>query len=149
MERSIEELEAEAQRLNKKTEEGLANFNPAENFKTDLENRFMAMLVEILKEDGPAIALSQRTLDKYTEEEAIREMKVSDEDLELMDDKLKFKLFIVYVFNKVVKNRVIPLSEVKLMQVNNEYLRNKVVESKDDYENLRVVFKLLEKRPMN
>lgn len=146
MSRDIKELENEAQNLAKKTADDLNNFNPEETFKTDLENRFMAMIVEILKEDGPAIAISKRTLDKYTEEDAIKEMKVSEDDLKMMDDRLKFKLFIVYVFNKVVKNRVIPFNEVKVMQINSDYLKNKVIESKDDYENLRVVFKLLEKR---
>lgn len=146
MSRDIKELENEAQNLANKTAQQLSQFNPEETFKLDLENRLMAMLVEILKEDGPAIALSKRTLDKYTEEDAIKEMKVSDEDLKLLDSKLKFKLFIVYVFNKVVKNRVIPFNEVKVMQINTEYLKNKIIESKDDFENLRVVFKLLEKR---
>lgn len=146
MSRDVKELENEAQNLANKTAETLNKFNPEETFKLDLENRFMAMIVEILKEDGPAIAISKRTLDKYTEEDAIREMKVSNEDLKLLDDKLKFKLFIVYVFNKVVKNRVISFNEVKVMQINSEYLKDKVIESKDDFENLRVVFKLLEKR---
>lgn len=139
----------EMEKIAKQTMNNLNGFNEEETFKNDIENRMMAVLVNILKEDGPAIAISYLTLDKYKEEDAIRDMKVSEEDLKYLDDKLKRKLFIVYVFNKVVKNKVLEFKDIKVMQVNTEYMKNKLIESKDDYENLRVVFKLLEKKPMS
>lgn len=139
----------EMEDIAKKTMQNLNEFDSDETFRDDIENRMMAVIVEILKQDGPAIALSYLTLDKYTDEDMIREMQISEEDRELLGDRLLNKLFIMYVFNKVVKNKVMPFKDLKVMQVNTEYLKNKIIKSEEDHAGLRVVFRLLEKRAVN
>lgn len=139
----------EMEDIAKKTMENLNKFDSEQMFKDDIENRMMAVIVEILKTEGPVIALSHLTLNKYTDEDMIREMEVSKEDQELLDERLMGKLFIMYVFNKVVKNKVISFKDLKVMQVNTEYLRNKIIKSEEDHAGLRVIFRLLEKRPVN
>lgn len=139
----------ESKGLAQQAEEKLASFNYAENFVYDIENRLLAIMVDILKKEGPVVALSYRTLEKYTEEEAIKEMEVSEEDLTMFNDGLKRKLFLVYVFNKAIKNTVIPFKDVKVMEVNSDFLKGKVIASEDDFKSYRVVFKLLDKRPMS
>lgn len=139
----------EMEDIAKKTMQNLNEFDSDETFRDDIENRMMAVIVEILKQDGPAIALSYLTLDKYTDEDMIREMQISEEDKELLGDRLLNKLFIMYVFNKVVRNTVMPFKDLKVMQVNTEYLKNKIIKSEEDHAGLRVVFRLLEKRAVN
>lgn len=139
----------EMEDIAKKTMQNLNEFDSNETFRDDIENRMMAVIVEILKQDGPAIALSYLTLDKYTDEDMIREMQISEEDKELLGDRLLNKLFIMYVFNKVVRNTVMPFKDLKVMQVNTEYLKNKIIKSEEDHAGLRVVFRLLEKRAVN
>ena len=139
----------EMEDIAKKTMENLNKFDSEQMFKDDIENRMMAVIVEILKTEGPVIALSHLTLNKYTDEDMIRDMEVSKEDQELLDERLMGKLFIMYVFNKVVKNKVISFKDLKVMQVNTEYLRNKIIKSEEDHAGLRVIFRLLEKRPVN
>lgn len=139
----------EMEDIAKKTMQNLNEFDSDETFRDDIENRMMAVIVEILKQDGPAIALSYLTLDKYTDEDMIREMQISEEDKELLGDRLLNKLFIMYVFNKAVRNTVMPFKDLKVMQVNTEYLKNKIIKSEEDHAGLRVVFRLLEKRAVN
>lgn len=139
----------EMEDIAKKTMQNLNEFDSDEAFRDDIENRMMAVIVEILKQDGPAIALSYLTLDKYTDEDMIREMQISEEDKELLGDRLLNKLFIMYVFNKAVRNTVMPFKDLKVMQVNTEYLKNKIIKSEEDHAGLRVVFRLLEKRAVN
>lgn len=138
----------EMEQIAKKTMANLNKFDSGEMFQDDIENRMMAVIVEILKSDGPAIALSHLTLSKFTDEDMIRDMKISDEDKELLGERLLGKLFIMYVFNKVVKDKVIPFKDLKIMQINTEYLKDKVIKSEEDHKNLRVIFRLLEKRPV-
>ena len=139
----------EMEDIAKKTMQNLNEFDSDETFRDDIENRMMAVIVEILKQDGPVIALSYLTLDKYTDEDMIREMQISEEDKELLGDRLLNKLFIMYVFNKAVRNTVMPFKDLKVMQVNTEYLKNKIIKSEEDHAGLRVVFRLLEKRAVN
>ena len=139
----------EMEDIAKKTMHNLNEFDSDETFRDDIENRMMAVIVEILKQDGPVIALSYLTLDKYTDEDMIREMQISEEDKELLGDRLLNKLFIMYVFNKAVRNTVMPFKDLKVMQVNTEYLKNKIIKSEEDHAGLRVVFRLLEKRAVN
>lgn len=138
----------EMENIAKKTMENLNNFDSEQTFKDDIENRMMAVIVEILKTEGPVIALSHLTLNKYSYDDMIKEMGISEEDKALLGERLIHKMFIMYIFNKVVKNEVISFKDLKVMQVNTEYLKNKVIKSEEDHAGLRVIFRLLEKKPV-
>lgn len=123
-------------------------------FKEDILNGLLAITVKRLMDFKKGIAVKYLTLDKYDNKKINKIFNISKEDMSSLnnDNFIYNKLRLLCVLEEIVlklkpEDRT-TFAQIKAIQPNENFLRNKIVDISDDYQNLRVIMKLLEKRPI-